>query len=145
MFTLCCGWIGFAISVWLCFDVLYFSEESVTKHIVYNVFGVVLFSCANAWLFYFFCTIKQDGLLCRFLSHKIFLPLSRLSFAANLINFIVLLHYLLSSTKQEETFCSLSLYGIIFYVTFWTYILSFIASIFVEIPVSRVLRWIHDN
>ncbi|GFU76438.1 hypothetical protein TNCV_4172741 [Trichonephila clavipes] len=28
MITLCCGWIGFAICVWICFHVLYFSKNS---------------------------------------------------------------------------------------------------------------------
>ncbi|GFQ74108.1 hypothetical protein TNCT_567921 [Trichonephila clavata] len=80
----------------------------------------------------------------RFLSIKAFLPLSRLSYASYLINFIVLLHYLLSSTKQAEAFNFLSMFVILFYVTFWTYIISFIVSLFFEVPISRVLRWIHD-
>ncbi|GFQ91491.1 uncharacterized protein TNCT_641091 [Trichonephila clavata] len=141
--TLCFGWIGFAIFMWICFDVLYFSEESYLKHISYNGFSGILSSLALAWIFYI-CATKQWGLMKRFLSIKAFLPLSRLSYASYLINFIVLLHYLLSSTKQAEAFNFLSMFVILFYVTFWTYIISFTVSLFFEVPISRVLRWIHD-
>ncbi|GFX99286.1 nose resistant to fluoxetine protein 6 [Trichonephila clavipes] len=144
MLILCCGWIGFVISIWICFDVLYFSEESLLKHIVYNGFGGILFACSMGWLFHV-CTAKQGGFIGHFLSLKIFLPLSRLSFSAYLIHFMVLLHYIFSSTKQEETFSLQSMFSLIFSVTFWTYIISFIASLLVEVPMSRVLRWIHNN
>ncbi|GFY63439.1 uncharacterized protein TNIN_307451 [Trichonephila inaurata madagascariensis] len=144
MLTLCFGWVGYYISMWIFYDVLYFSEESLLKHIAYNGFGGILFSGCMGWVFHV-CTTKQADILCRLLSLKIFFPLSRLSFAAYLINFIVILHYLLSSTEKYETFSFPSMIGFVLHVTFWTYIMSFIASLFVEIPVSRVFRWFQEN
>ncbi|GFR01271.1 nose resistant to fluoxetine protein 6, partial [Trichonephila clavata] len=141
---LCCGWTGWLISNWICFHVLYRSEESLLKHLAYSGFGGILFACGTGWVLHV-CTTKQADFVCRFLSLKIFLPLSRLSFAAYLIHVIVLLHYLLSSTEQEETFNLISMFSLIFHVVFWTYIISFIVSLFVEFPISRVLRWIHNN
>ncbi|GFV37007.1 nose resistant to fluoxetine protein 6 [Trichonephila clavipes] len=137
--TLCCGWIGFAVSMWICFDVLYFCKETLLKRIAFNGFSDLFFSGGIAWIIYV-CATKQGGFVNRLLSLKIFLPLSRLSFAAYLINFIVILHYFVSSTNQEETFSFLSIIDILFYVNFWTYILSFIASLFIELPMSRLLR-----
>ncbi|GFQ71858.1 nose resistant to fluoxetine protein 6 [Trichonephila clavata] len=144
MMTLCFGWIGFYISLWIFNDVLYFSEESLLKHIAYNGFGAILFSCCMGWVFHV-CTMKPIKLLSRLLSLKIFFPFSRLSFAAYLINFMVIMHYLLSSTKQDATFSLTSMIGLVLHVTFWTYIMSLIASLLVEVPVSRVFRWLQDK
>ncbi|GFQ87340.1 uncharacterized protein TNCT_138341 [Trichonephila clavata] len=102
------GWIGYFIALWILNDVLYFSDESLLKHIAYNGFGAILFSCCMGWVFHV-CTTKQMKLLSRSLSLKIFFPFSRLSFAAYLINFMVILQYLLSSTKQDETFYLISM------------------------------------
>ncbi|GFR32419.1 nose resistant to fluoxetine protein 6, partial [Trichonephila clavata] len=137
--TLCCGWIGFAISMWICFDVLYFSKETLLKRIVFIGFSDLLFSSGIAWITYA-CATKQGGFVNRLLSLKLFLPLSRISFAVYLTNFFVILHYFFSLTKQEETFSLLSMIGILFYVSFWTYVIAFIASLFIELPMSRLLR-----
>ncbi|PRD21679.1 UNVERIFIED_CONTAM: hypothetical protein NCL1_51099 [Trichonephila clavipes] len=58
--TLCFGWIVYYISMWIFYDVLYFSEESLLKHIAYNGFGGILFSCCMGWVFHV-CTTKQAG------------------------------------------------------------------------------------
>ncbi|GFQ93052.1 nose resistant to fluoxetine protein 6, partial [Trichonephila clavata] len=139
MITLCCGWIGFAICFQICFNVLYFSKETLLKRIAFNGFSDFFFSCCVAWIIYV-CATKQGGFVSRLLSLKIFLPLSRLAFAAYLINCIVILHYFFSSTKPADPFSISFLIGIILYVTVCTYVISFIASLFVEFPMSRLLR-----
>ncbi|GFR19928.1 hypothetical protein TNCT_352271 [Trichonephila clavata] len=60
MITLCCGWIGFAICVWICFNVLYFSKETLLKRIAFNGVSDFFFSCGVAWIIYV-CATKQGG------------------------------------------------------------------------------------
>ncbi|GFY45665.1 nose resistant to fluoxetine protein 6 [Trichonephila inaurata madagascariensis] len=60
MIILCCGWIGFTISMWICFNVLYFSKETLLKRVVFNGFSDFFFSCGIAWIIYV-CATKQGG------------------------------------------------------------------------------------
>ncbi|GFX49939.1 nose resistant to fluoxetine protein 6 [Trichonephila clavipes] len=80
MITLCCGWIGFAICVWICFHVLYFSKETLLKRIAFNGFSDFLLSCSVAWIIYV-CATQQGvngagaGGICRlFEDHRNWTP-----------------------------------------------------------------------
>ncbi|GFQ76392.1 nose resistant to fluoxetine protein 6 [Trichonephila clavata] len=136
---LCCGWIMTAILMWICLWVFYFSEGTLLRSSFYNSTSDLLFSFGIAWIV-FVCVTEQGGFVNRLLSLKVFLPLSRLSYCAYLTNIILLTYYFLSSEETGTRWSTITTIYIFIYVIFWTYLISFLASLFLEIPVSRLFQ-----
>ncbi|CAL1284190.1 unnamed protein product [Larinioides sclopetarius] len=83
------GWIMTAIFMWIRIFGLDGREESVLETAVYNGLNHVLTSCSVAWII-FVCVTGQGGFVDRFLSSKIFIAISRLSYTIYLIHLIML-------------------------------------------------------
>ncbi|XP_055945901.1 nose resistant to fluoxetine protein 6-like isoform X2 [Argiope bruennichi] len=136
--VLCCGWATTASFMWICFFSLYKKEEVLWETAVYNGTKFLLFSCGVVWIIYV-CFTGQAELLNNFLSWKAFLPLSRLSYCSNLTHMIILMKILLQAESIMD-FSLITLMSLYLYTSAFTYLVSFTASLFFEMPVLNFLN-----
>ncbi|GBN45755.1 Nose resistant to fluoxetine protein 6 [Araneus ventricosus] len=102
------GWIMAAIFMWISLFALYGREESVLETAVYNGLKHLLFSISVAWII-FVCVTGQGGFFNRFLSSKIFIVISRLSYTIYLTHMVILEGYFLA--KKDLIDHSMGVYG----------------------------------
>ncbi|GFS75667.1 nose resistant to fluoxetine protein 6 [Nephila pilipes] len=138
--TLFFGWIITAALLWICLYVFYFGEPTLLRRALYNGTSDFLFSCVVAWII-FVCVTGQGGFVNNLLSFGCFMPLSRLSYCAYLIHYPLILRYFLTSLEEGLAKWTFNLMSYIFlHVTFWTYLLAFLTSLLIEVPVSRLFQ-----
>ncbi|GBO01815.1 hypothetical protein AVEN_77806-1 [Araneus ventricosus] len=136
------GWIMAAIFMWISLFALYGREESVLETAVYNGLKHLLFSISVAWII-FVCVTGQGGFFNRFLSSKIFIVISRLSYTIYLTHMVILEGYFLAmkdlidhSTGAWGGVLTLILFNL--KMIFWILSASFVVSLVFEAPILRI-------
>ncbi|XP_055947114.1 nose resistant to fluoxetine protein 6-like [Argiope bruennichi] len=133
---LCCGWIITALFTRICFSSFGNEEELLVTFAVYNGIRHLLFAAGLSWII-FACSTGQAAFINSCLSWHGFVILSRLSYCAYLLNFFVVEYYFFRLTQVLE-FSVAYMVTVTAYVFFWTFIASFMVSVVIEIPVSRL-------
>ena len=83
------------------------------------------------------CHLQPDKFLNRFLSLKIFIILSRLTYSCYLLHPILLTFYFYTSTQPIKINHSTILYYS-FFTIIYSYLISFLINLIVEIPLSNL-------
>ncbi|CAL1284187.1 unnamed protein product, partial [Larinioides sclopetarius] len=129
------GWIMAAIFMWTSIFALHGREESVLETAVYNGLKHILFSSSVAWII-FVCVTGQGGFVNNFLSSKIFIVISRLSYTTYLTHLLLLKGYFLSmedlidhSVPKLILYCSM---------VFWIIPAAFVVSLTFEAPILMI-------
>ncbi|XP_055945242.1 nose resistant to fluoxetine protein 6-like [Argiope bruennichi] len=130
------GWMTAAILVAINFFHNNTPEKSAWETAIYDTLVSLLFYIYISRIIYL-CISGQAGWLNDFLSHKYFIPFSRLSFSAYLVNLLVIEWYFLSLEEFIE-YSAVSLVLLNVYLLFWIFVVSFIVAVLFEIPLSRV-------
>ncbi|GBM28863.1 hypothetical protein AVEN_43579-1 [Araneus ventricosus] len=141
--TLTCGWVATGSFMWICFFSLHKRKEIMLETAVYNGTKFLLTSCSFAWIIYV-CFTGQAEFLNACLSWKALLPLGRLSYCAYLIHPIILFKLLLQTEDVMDFNIMLSI-SMYLYTFVRTYFISFIASMFYEMPVLSLSDWLGKN
>ena len=126
-------------------DSFYFGYPEIGSfvRITYGAFHRTAFSLAIAWVI-FACTNQYGGFVNRFLSIKIFLPLSRLCYAAYLINPNLLRVYAANQRQPSyfnESDTIVTVQGVLSSV----FLLSFAVSLVAEMPFLNLSKLLFAN
>ncbi|KAJ8020481.1 Nose resistant to fluoxetine protein 6 [Holothuria leucospilota] len=98
----------------------------------------VMFASGVGWITYA-CITGNGGFVDAFLSAKIWLPLSRISYAAYLFHPIIMTHWIFTSKTEFHW----NAYNVVYmFLSFFvvTYIVSFISSLLIEIPLVKMTK-----
>ncbi|GBN14286.1 hypothetical protein AVEN_43808-1 [Araneus ventricosus] len=132
---LCCGWIFTAIFMCISFFSLGDAKESLIKFAVLNGLKHLLFACGISWLI-FVCSTGQAEFINRCLSWHGFIVLSRLSYCAYLLNFLVVeYHFLRLRELGEFSFAhaeNLREFSAIDFLEYFHYMARFVFSFFLK-------------
>jgi len=110
------------------------------ENIMYGTFHRWAWSVAIAWVI-FSCHNELGGLVNRFLSWKAFIPLSRMTYGAYLMHFIVLTWYYFVQEKSYHLQENLVPFPFLSVVVI-SYGFAFLLSVFVEGPVGNLEKMI---
>jgi peptidoglycan/LPS O-acetylase OafA/YrhL len=120
-----------------------YPEFSSFVRISYGAFHRTVFAMAIAWVI-FACTNQYGGFINRFLSMKVFLPLSRLCYAAYLVNFNLVRVYT-ANQRQPSYFNESELLMTIQGFLLSVFLLSFVVSLVVEMPFINLSKLLFDE
>ncbi|XP_055945648.1 nose resistant to fluoxetine protein 6-like [Argiope bruennichi] len=141
--TLSLGWIITALFLWISIFALYGREENVMEFAVYNGLKHLLFSCSVVWVI-FVCATGQGGFVNKFLSNKVFIVISSVSFSTYLTHlFILERYYLMLEELQDFSVMLITPHLALQYLQI--FIVSAVVSTIFEAPMSRITELFLDR
>lgn len=111
-----------------------------TENIVYSALHRFAWSCAVGWVIYA-CHNKVGGAVNSFLSWKIWIPLSRLTYGSYLVHIIVLVFYMFSRETASHYQDTTAVFDYIATLVV-TFSCSFVLALIVEQPVLNLQKMI---
>ncbi|KAH7701377.1 hypothetical protein AAVH_31491 [Aphelenchoides avenae] len=144
----CLGWIvGSSLGIYSVFGLFNYSktgEISQWWHILYTLAGRPAFALFLGWIT-FACETDHAGKINAILGHKIFVPLSKLTFCAYLLHPILLQTYYLSRPTAFHFTHSFQLLYMFFVAVTISYSASLAFSLAFEMPVLNVDKLIFGD
>ncbi|XP_054713283.1 nose resistant to fluoxetine protein 6-like [Uloborus diversus] len=131
--TLYFGWIVASSVTLTCVYGLYHKHPTTLANSFFNAVNRTLFGAGLSWVIYV-CLTGQGGVVNKILSYKLFLPLSRLTYAAYLIHPLIVIGYF-TSLKTMLAFSHPTMVSLFLGFLLITYACSILVSLTFESPI----------
>uniref|UniRef100_A0A7E4V816 NRF domain-containing protein n=1 Tax=Panagrellus redivivus TaxID=6233 RepID=A0A7E4V816_PANRE len=131
--------IAFSLGGYSVFGLFHYTktgEISVAWHVMYTLFGRLSFSLFLGWII-FACETGNADKINRILGHKMFMPLSRMTFCAYLLHPALLQLYYLSRNTAFHFTHAFQLFYMFSVAVFVSYGAAFLFCLVVEQPVTN--------
>lgn len=111
---------------------------------IYPAIGRIIWSICIIFFILITCSQYGNGPITNLWNSKIFLPLSRFSFSAYILNPLIVLYYVLTSEKSYHYDMMTSTIMTIGFI-FTTYFFAFLFIIFFEMPITNLVSLLLSN
>ncbi|KAF3422276.1 hypothetical protein E2986_05851 [Frieseomelitta varia] len=133
--------VGWALSILCNCSILFgLTDKNIpfSLSIIYSTLSRTGWSLGIAWLVVACCT-NHGGIICKFLSSDFFVPLSRLTYCAYLVNPFVILG-ICASRSFPDYIDYYNIAAFFLTVSVISYIIAFLISVTTEVPFIKLLR-----